>query len=139
PMGTAAQASLAKLCGNFMIASLIEAFGEAFTVAEKSGMDPIRLQETLTKILFANAPLPAGYASRVAATQFEPAGFAMPLGFKDVCLAMKASEELRAPLPLASLLRDHFLASLAKGRQHWDWAGIGAIAREQSGLPPRRG
>ncbi len=63
----------------------------------------------------------------------------MPLGLKDVSLAMKASEELRAPLPLASLLHDHFLASLAKGRQQWDWAGIAAIAREESGLPPRRG
>ena len=63
----------------------------------------------------------------------------MPLGLKDVSLAMKASEELRVPLPLGSLLRDHFLASLAKERQHWDWAGIAAIAREESGLPPRRG
>ena len=140
PMGEAPeQASLAKLCGNFIIASLIEMFGEVLTLAEKGGLDPARTAEALGKIIFAGAPIASGYASRIAATQFEPAGFSMPLGFKDVSLAMKASEELRAPLPLASLLRDHFLASLAKGRQQWDWAGLAAIAREQSGLPPRRG
>ena len=140
PMGEAPErASLAKLCGNFVIASLIEMLGEALTLAEKGGLDPARLAEALGKIIFAGAPIASGYASRIAATQFEPAGFSMPLGLKDVSLAMKASEELRAPLPLASLVRDHFLASLAKGRQQWDWAGIAAVSREESGLPPRRG
>jgi len=132
-------ASLTKLCGNFVIASLIEMFGEAFVVGEKAGVDPSRLAETLVKILFAGAPIPSGYASRVARTEFEPAGFAMALGLKDVSLALKAGEELQAPLPLASLLRDHFLASLARGRESWDWGGMAAVLREEAGLPPRRG
>jgi 3-hydroxyisobutyrate dehydrogenase-like beta-hydroxyacid dehydrogenase len=132
-------ASLTKLCGNFMIASLIEMFGESFALGEKAGLDASRLAETLTKILFAGAPIPSGYAARIAATEFEPAGFAMRLGLKDVSLALNASDELKAPLPLASLLRDHFLASLAKGRERWDWAGIAAHLRESAGLSARRG
>jgi 3-hydroxyisobutyrate dehydrogenase-like beta-hydroxyacid dehydrogenase len=132
-------ASLLKICGNFMIASLIEMFGEAFALGEKAGADPARYAAALSRILFANAPIPSGYAERVSATTFEPAGFALPLGLKDVTLALKASEELRAPLPLASLLRDRFLASLAKGRERWDWGGIAAVVRESAGLPPRRG
>jgi 3-hydroxyisobutyrate dehydrogenase-like beta-hydroxyacid dehydrogenase len=140
PMGEVPEhASLTKLCGNFVIASLIEMFGEAFAVGEKAGLDPSRLAETLVKILFAGAPIPSGYASRVARTEFEPAGFAMALGLKDVSLALKAGEELKAPLPLASLLRDHFLASLARGRESWDWGGMAAVLREEAGLPPRRG
>jgi 3-hydroxyisobutyrate dehydrogenase-like beta-hydroxyacid dehydrogenase len=137
-MGTQAQASLTKLCGNFMLVSLIETFGEAFALAEKAGMDAQKMSAALTRILFADAPIPAGYAARVTATQFEPAAFAMPLGLKDVSLALEASRELRAPLPLASLLRDHFLASLAKGRDNWDWGGMAAIIRESAGLPARR-
>lgn len=140
PMGEVPEhASLTKLCGNFMIASLIEMFGEAFAMGEKAGLDVPRLADTLQKILFAGAPIPSGYAARIAATQYEPAGFALPLGLKDVSLALRASDELRAPLPLASLLRDHFLASLAKGREKWDWAGIAGLVRESAGLPPRRG
>ena len=138
-IGTAAQASVAKLCGNFLLISLIEAFGESFTLAEKAGMDAPRLAEILTRILFAGAPAPTGYATRIAATQFEPAGFAMPLGLKDGSLVLKAAEQLRVPMPLASLARDHFLASLAKGgREKWDWGGMAAVLREAAGLPPRR-
>ena len=131
-------ASLLKICGNFVIASMIEMFGEAFALGEKAGLDPEKLSAALTRILFADAPIPAGYAARVTATQFEPASFAMPLGLKDVLLALEASRELRAPLPLASLLRDHFLASLAKGRDKWDWGGMAAVIREAAGLEARR-
>ena len=132
-------ASLAKICGNFIIASLIETFGEVFALGEKAGIDPGTLSTTLARVLFANAPIPAGYAARVAATEFEPAAFAMPLGLKDVSLALGAAGELRVPLPLGSLLRDHFLESLAKGRESWDWGGIAAVLREAAGLPPRHG
>jgi 3-hydroxyisobutyrate dehydrogenase-like beta-hydroxyacid dehydrogenase len=138
PAGTAAQASLAKLCGNFVIASLIEMFGEVFALAEKAGMDAPKLAETLASILFAGAPIPSGYASRIAATQFEPAGFAMPLGHKDVSLALKTAEQLQVPMPLARLLKDHLLESLAKGRKSWDWAGLASVLRESAGLSPRR-
>ncbi|MGZ6142440.1 MAG: NAD(P)-dependent oxidoreductase, partial [Myxococcales bacterium] len=134
--GSAPQASLTKLCGNFFIAGLIEMFGEAFTLAEKAGMDSGRLAETLSKIVFAGAPIAVGYGARIAATQFEPAGFAMPLGLKDVKLALKAAEELNVALPLGSLMRDHFLESLAKGRSGWDWGGMAAVLREAAGLPP---
>jgi 3-hydroxyisobutyrate dehydrogenase-like beta-hydroxyacid dehydrogenase len=137
-MGAAPQASLTKLCGNFLIAMMIEGFGEAFALAEKAGMDPARLSETLTRILFAGAPIPTGYATRIARTEFEPAGFAMPLGHKDVTLALKAALELKAPMPLASLVQDHLLASLAKGRDQWDWAGMAALLRESAGLPAKR-
>jgi 3-hydroxyisobutyrate dehydrogenase-like beta-hydroxyacid dehydrogenase len=134
---TPEHASLLKLCGNFIIASLIEMFGEALALGEKAGLDPQRLADTLAKILFAGAPVPMGYAKRIAGTEFEPAAFAMPLGLKDVSLVLKAAEELRVPLPLASLLRDHFMASLAKGRENWDWGGMAAVLRESAGLPPR--
>lgn len=136
---TPEQAAVVKLCGNFIIASLIEMFAEAFALGEKAGVDPGKLSTTLTQILFAGAPIPTGYAARISATEFEPAAFAMPLGLKDVTLALKAADELKTPLPLASLLRDHFLSSLAKGRENWDWGGMAAVVREAAGLPPRRG
>lgn len=138
PAGTAQQASLSKLCGNFIIASMIEMFGEVFALADKAGADAPKLAATLSQILFAGAPIPSGYASRIAATQFEPAGFAMPLGHKDVSLALKSAEQLRVPMPLATLLKNHLLESLAKGREGWDWAGFSAVLRESAGLPAKR-
>jgi 3-hydroxyisobutyrate dehydrogenase-like beta-hydroxyacid dehydrogenase len=135
--GEAPQANLVKLIGNFLIAVTIEATGEASSVAEKGGIDPRKLMEFFGTTILAS-PIFTGYSARIAATEFEPAGFAMPLGLKDVSLMLQAGQELRAPLPLGSLLRDRFLAALARGRDKWDWGGIASISREEAGLPPRR-
>jgi 3-hydroxyisobutyrate dehydrogenase-like beta-hydroxyacid dehydrogenase len=137
PIGEAPQANLVKLIGNFLIAVTIEAAGEASSLAEKGGIDARKLMEFFGSTMLAS-PVFTSYAARVAATEFEPAGFAMPLGLKDVSLVLQAGQELRAPLPLGSLLRDRFLAALARGREKWDWGGIASIAREDAGLPPRR-
>src|SRR3982751_2268214 len=50
------QASLVKLCGNFLIASVIESFGEALALAEKAGVDPQQLMGFLGSTMF-NAPV----------------------------------------------------------------------------------
>jgi 3-hydroxyisobutyrate dehydrogenase-like beta-hydroxyacid dehydrogenase len=135
--GDAPQANLVKLIGNFLIAGTVEAVGEACAASEKGGVDPRKLMEFFGTTFLAS-PIFTGYSARIAATEFEPAGFVMPLGLKDVSLMLQAGQELQAPLPLASLLRDRFLASLARGREKWDWGGIASIAREEAGLPPRR-
>jgi 3-hydroxyisobutyrate dehydrogenase-like beta-hydroxyacid dehydrogenase len=136
-MGDAPQASLAKLLGNFMIASTIEMLGEALAAAEKAGIEPARFLELLTGTLF-GAPVIKRYGQLVADTTFEPAGFRLPLGLKDVELVLQAGEELRAPLPLAGLVRDRLLTALARDRAHFDWSGLASVIREEAGLPAVR-
>jgi 3-hydroxyisobutyrate dehydrogenase-like beta-hydroxyacid dehydrogenase len=137
-MGDAPQASLTKLLGNFMIASTIEMLGEALATAEKAGMEPGRFLDMLTGTLF-GAPVVKRYGQLVADTAFEPAGFRLPLGLKDVGLVLQAGEELRVPLPIAGLLRDRLLTALARGRAHFDWSGFASVIREEAGLPAVRG
>ena len=138
PMGSAPQASLAKLLGNFMIAGTIEMLGEALATAEKAELDPSRFLAMLTGTLF-GAPVVRRYGQMVADTAFEPAGFQLALGLKDVNLALGAGEELRVPLPLASLVRERMLEALARGRAGFDWAGFASVIREAAGLEPVRG
>lgn len=137
PMGSAPQATLAKLLGNFMIASTIEMLGESLAVAEKAGLEPAQLLNMLTGTLF-GAPVFKRYGQLVADTAFEPAGFYLPLGLKDVNLALGAGEELRVPLPLGSLVRDRMLTALARGRERFDWSGFASVIREAAGLAPVR-
>ena len=70
---------------------------------------------------------------QVADEKFEPAGFAAPLGHKDIRLTLAAAEALRVPMPLASLLRDRFLALLAQGGEKLDWSGIAKLAAKDAG------
>ncbi len=135
--GEAPQANVVKLLGNFLIAATIESAGEATALAEKAGLDPRKVMDFFGATMFASTAF-SGYAARVASTEFEPAGFAMPLALKDLTLALQAGQEMRAPLPFASIIRDRLLAALARGRDGWDWSGLASVAREDAGLPPRR-
>jgi len=87
PMPGARESAVAKLCGNFMLASLIESLGEALTLGEKGGVAPETLLGMLTGTLF-GIPVVHGYGGMIARQQFSPAGFAMALGLKDMRLVL---------------------------------------------------
>ena len=121
-------ASLVKLSGNFLIASVIESLGEAMALVGKAGVDKQQYLDFLTSTLF-GAPVYKTYGGLIAREEFEPAGFAAALGLKDVRLVLAAGDELRVPLPVASLLRDRFLTLLANGGEHLDWSAVGRPER----------
>lgn len=126
-------ANLVKLSGNFLIASVLESLGEALALVEKGGVDPHQYIELLTSTLF-NVPLYKNYGALMAEGRFQPAGFAAPLGYKDIRLVLAAADELRVPLPFAGVLRDRLLALLARGGEALDWSAIGALAAADAGL-----
>lgn len=126
-----AAANLVKLSGNFMLASLIEALGEAIALVDKAGIDRQAYVDLLTQTIFP-APAYKTYGDLIAANKFQPARFAAPLGFKDIRLALAAAESLRVPMPLGSLLRDRFLRLLAQGGDDLDWAAIGGLAAQDA-------
>src|SRR6184192_4041717 len=126
-------ANLVKLSGNFLIASVIEALGEALALVGKAGVDGHRYLDLLTSTLF-TAPVYESYGGLIAERKFEPAGFAAALGEKDIRLTLAAEETLRVPMPLASLLRDRFLTLLAHGGEALDWSAIGQLAAKDAGL-----
>lgn len=126
-------ANVVKVSGNFLIAAALESLGEAFALVRKSGVDAGQFLEIVNTALF-NSPLYAGYGGAVAKEQFEPAGFKLRLGFKDLRLVQEAAESAAVPMPLAGVLRDHFLAALARGEGDLDWAAVARIAAVQAGL-----
>jgi 3-hydroxyisobutyrate dehydrogenase-like beta-hydroxyacid dehydrogenase len=135
PFGTEpAAASLVKLSGNFMIAATIETLGEALSLVSKGGIEPGSFVELLTATLFP-APAYRTYGALIAASQFQPAGFAAPLGHKDVRLLLAVAESLRVPMPIGSLLNDRFLRLLAQGGESLDWSAISQLAAADAGLP----
>ena len=126
-------ANLVKLCGNFAILAAIETMGEAMALAEKGGVRKAKLLEVLTGTLF-DAPVYRTYGPILVNESFRPAGFAAPLGLKDMRLAGEAAEKSVTPMPLLSLLRDRLLETIAKEGADIDWSAIGRTSAKNAGL-----
>jgi 3-hydroxyisobutyrate dehydrogenase-like beta-hydroxyacid dehydrogenase len=114
---------------NFLIASVIESLGEAIALIDKGGVDQHDYLDLLTSTLF-DSPVYRTYGTIIVEKQFEPAGFAAPLGLKDVRLALAAADELGLSLPIAALLRDRFQTLLAQGGENLDWSAIARLSAQ---------
>jgi len=123
-----AQANVAKIGANFLIASAIGAMGEAFAIAEGNGLDPHQLYDLVTNTLFA-APVYKNYGAQILEKRFEPAGFQLALGRKDVGLAQRAGASANASLQLADALADVFEAAIEAGDGAKDWSAISLRSR----------
>jgi 3-hydroxyisobutyrate dehydrogenase-like beta-hydroxyacid dehydrogenase len=127
-------ANVLKLVGNFFVISAIETLSEAFTLAEKSGLEVDRVLDVVKALL--PVPLFQGYGARMARSEFTPPGFGLRLGLKDVGLMRKLADQVAAPLPLADLAHSHLRAAFAKGRGELDWGALITVVRELAGLAP---
>jgi len=134
PMGDQPASAIAvKLAGNFMLASVVETLGEAFALVRKYGIPPAQFLDLITSSIFP-APVYKAYGTLIAEQRFQPAGFQLPLGLKDVRLALAAAEAVNVPLPVASLVRDQMISALARGYGESDWSVLGKLSAENAGL-----
>ncbi|CAE7434642.1 yfjR [Symbiodinium natans] len=124
-----------KLGGNFLIAAAIESLAEASALAESHDVDREKFVSLMSSTIF-DCLIYKGYGHRVAARDHHPypdAHFALDLGSKDVSLVHSAAAQARCPMPIASLLRDRFVASQNAGRGGLDWSAVALKASEDAG------
>jgi 3-hydroxyisobutyrate dehydrogenase and related beta-hydroxyacid dehydrogenases len=126
------QANVVKLASNFMIVSLIETLGEAFALLRKAGISIHQFLEIANPLF--GSPVFEVYSQLIADEKYEPAGFRMKLGMKDVRLALAAAEEQAVPMPLAGIVRDHFLQGIALGYGDQDWSAIARVIAANAGI-----
>jgi 3-hydroxyisobutyrate dehydrogenase-like beta-hydroxyacid dehydrogenase len=126
-------ANVVKLAGNFVLASAIETMGEAFALVRKHGIDPKRFLDIANGRLI-RSPVYENYGNLIVGQRYQPAGFKLRHGLKDVRLALAAGEEVTVPLPVGSLLRDHYLAAMARGWSDLDWAALAKLSALNAGL-----
>jgi 3-hydroxyisobutyrate dehydrogenase-like beta-hydroxyacid dehydrogenase len=80
------------------------------------------------------SPIYENYGNLIAHKRWEPAGFKLRHGLKDVRLALAAGDEVTTPMPLASLIRDHYLTAMARGWGDVDWAALARVVEENAGV-----
>lgn len=130
------RATIAKIAGNMMLAAAIESMAEATTLTRAYGVSATELLEIMNNTLFAS-PAYQNYGRMIAEQRFEPAGFAMALGHKDIGLALAAGDGEKVPLPMASLLRDALTEALAAGEGKLDLSGLSQVAARRARLEQR--
>ncbi len=132
---TTGGANVVKLTGNFMIMAALETMAEAYTLAEKNGLNRQQVAEFFSSTLFA-CPIFQNYGKFVSAKQYEPVAFKAKLGYKDARLALDLTQKSEVPAPLVSLVHNRLLTAVAKGHgDDSDWiAAFGRGVSEDAGL-----
>jgi len=138
PLGDAPErANVVKIAGNFMLGAAIESMAEASALTRGHGVSAADFLEVMTSTLFASPAFQA-YGKLIAEQRYTPAGFALPLGYKDIGLALSAGDAARVPLPLAGLLRDSLLEALSAGDEDVDWSIMAQVAARRAHLDERK-
>ena len=124
------RANVAKLGGNLMLALAIEAMGEATALTASHGLPAADFLEIMTSTLFA-APSYQRYGGFIATNTFEP-GFRLPLGLKDVKLALDAAAAGKVRLPAGEVARDQMQTALDRGLESRDWSVFATVLAPKS-------
>lgn len=120
---TVSSANTVKLCGNFLIASALEAIGESINLAHNSGVDAQEMWKVFTQTLF-NAPVYINYSNIILQQKFEPASFSMKLGLKDMNLVLQQAASTNQSMPLASLIQKNMEQVINNGKEDIDWSAF---------------
>jgi len=111
-----------KIGVNFLIASMLEALSEVQLMVEKHGIDSSRFMNVVNALF--QSPIYQNYGAIMSEQRFEPSGFKMKLGLKDVALAIEAAKSVQTPLPLGQLIHHHLSEGIANGYGELDWTAL---------------
>lgn len=114
--------NIVKIGVNFLIASMLEALSEAQLMVEKYDVEPARFMNVVNALF--QSPVYQNYGAMMTERRFEPAGFKMKLGMKDVELAIKSAKTVNASLPLGHLIHANFGEGMARGYGELDWTAL---------------
>lgn len=126
------RANAVKIGGNLMIAAAIEAMGEVTALGAAYGLDAKTMLDVYTNTIFACRAYQS-YAGQIIERRFEPPGFKLALGLKDVRLALAAGDAANVPLPFGSVLRDALIEAVAAGNADKDWSSLAETAQRRAG------
>lgn len=126
------RANVAKIAGNLMLALAIEAMGEATALTESYGLPARDFLEIVTNTLFAS-PAYKRYGGNIANQNYEP-GFKLPLGLKDVKLALEAAKTKHGVLPAAEVVCENMQKGIEGGLGSKDWSVLARVVHERAGL-----
>ena len=134
-VGPAGAGQVAKACNQLVIASAVEAVGEAFVLAVRAGVDPAKVREALLGG-FAGSKVLELHGQRMLDGAFEP-GFRSALMAKDGRIVVQAADRLGAPIPGFRTVAERLEAMLPAGRGELDYAALVTLLEDEAGVDVR--
>lgn len=134
-VGPSGSGATMKLVSNALLATIVQALGEAVALGEKAGLEPRAIFEVLGASSAA-APVVAAKAAAVSDRVYEPAAFTLRLMQKDLWLALSLANEVGAPMPATGVAHDMVLAANATGKAGLDFAAVALLMEELAGIAP---
>jgi 3-hydroxyisobutyrate dehydrogenase-like beta-hydroxyacid dehydrogenase len=128
-----AAANAVKIARNFLLACLIESLGEAFALVRKCGVEPQKFLDVIGSTSL-GSPAYKSYGKMIVEQAWKPAQFAMPLGVKDVELALATARDAGMGLELGELIRAHLMDAIRAGRGEEDWAALAGHIAHRAGV-----
>jgi 3-hydroxyisobutyrate dehydrogenase-like beta-hydroxyacid dehydrogenase len=120
-MGGTAMGTSMKLVGNLVVASQLEALGEAMILATKAGLNPEDVLGVLHVTDF-KSPIFDGVGQALINRDFST-HFALKLMLKDAHLISRFAQDLNVPIPASAATREVIKAAVNKG-----WGELNASA-----------
>jgi len=129
------RAASLKLCGNSLVAGVIEILAESMTLADKCGVGSDLLCEFVEK--FMPAPSMIGYSKKILNDKFDSAiGFPLTGGMKDVSHIRALAAQHGATMPTMDQAFRNMTTAKAVGHDQLDWSSLAAGPRLAAGLEP---
>jgi 3-hydroxyisobutyrate dehydrogenase-like beta-hydroxyacid dehydrogenase len=112
-MGESGKGTAMKLVGNLIVASQLEALGEAMVLATKAGLDPRDVLGVLEVTDF-RSPILSGVGAALVKRDFSP-NFALKHMLKDANLIDRLAQDLNSPIPALAEIRETIKAAVNQG------------------------
>lgn len=127
--GVAGSGQAAKICNNMLLAISMIGVSEAFSLAQKLGLDAKKFFEISSNAsgqcwsMTSYCPVPGIVESAPSNHRYEP-GFMAKMMLKDLRLAQNASESVDASIPLGALSTELYEFFVSQGYGEKDFSGI---------------
>lgn len=124
-------ANVVKVAVNYNIIHAIQALGESLALVESHGVNASEFTTLLSETLFGGVVY-QGYGDLIARRAYQPQGFSLALGKKDLGLAQEIASSAGVELRSAPVLQEMFDEALSRPDfADCDWAVLAEIARSQ--------
>ena len=124
-----ARANLVKIAVNYNLIHTLQALAESVTMVERGDVSGDMFIEILTDTAYTGNAY-GGYGPMIAGRNYEPVGFSVALGLKDLHLAELAAADTGTALPSGPVLRTVFESALNDPElSTLDWSAVAEVTR----------